>query len=403
MAERVAYIIPEFPGQTHIWMWREIEWMRRWGVDLTIFSTRRPPERDRARHAFADAAAKETVYLKPDLLQASAGAVLGYVLMHPVRTSVAGWRALTLPFNKPADRFKALALLPYAAALVLEMRRRRLNHIHSHTCSMSAVICMLARRLNPAITYSLTLNADLTWWGGAMHEKFAEAQFVVAITEKLISEIARDLPRIPSDKILLGRIGVDTAKWSPSGKPPTAGKIVSVGRLHPNKNFASLLRALPTLREKVPEVSLTLIGDGPIRAELEALANELHVADLVTFTGSLGEAQIIETISDAAVFAAPSHNEPLGVVYMEAMALALPTLGTTNGGVREIIDDGHTGLLVNPTDQQAITNALLTVLTDEPLRARLAQAGLASIRQKFDARIGAATLYQRLFNSDPPA
>ncbi|HMO25407.1 MAG TPA: hypothetical protein PKB10_03990, partial [Tepidisphaeraceae bacterium] len=63
--QRVGYMIPEFPGQTHIWMWREIQWMRRWGVPLQIYSTRRPPERDRARHAWADDAQAQTVYLWP--------------------------------------------------------------------------------------------------------------------------------------------------------------------------------------------------------------------------------------------------------------------------------------------------------------------------------------------------
>ena len=62
---RIAYLVPEFPGQTHTWIWRELVWMRRWGAEVRLISTRPPLDRDRARHAFAAEAAAETLYLLP--------------------------------------------------------------------------------------------------------------------------------------------------------------------------------------------------------------------------------------------------------------------------------------------------------------------------------------------------
>ncbi|MEM9881658.1 MAG: glycosyltransferase [Planctomycetota bacterium] len=403
---RVGYVIPEFPGQTHVWMWREIVHLREAGAEVHLFSTRRPTERDRARHGFADAARAETTYLWP----MSAGQILGDVtrakLRHPLGWLKAVRLAATLPVDGGPAVKTVLPLLLPACRLAREVQRRGITHLHSHTCANSAVLCMLVRELT-CVPYSMTLNANVEWWGGAMAEKFGRAQFTVAITAWLERQVREQFPLLRDDQLILGRIGVDTLKWHPPvDRPADDGgplRIISVGRLHPSKGYDVLLDALRRLDGRGVAFDLTLIGDGPQRGELEAKADTLGLADRVTFTGSLGEDAIIEHMQHADVFVLSSHAEPLGVVTMEAMAMEVAAVATDAGGVGEIVTDGVDGLLVPPEDAAAMASALQKLTEDSALRRRLAAAGRRTIVERFDSRRGAATLFEKLTGRRPDA
>ena len=394
---KVGYVIPEFPGQTHIWMWRELQHLREWGLDVALISTRRPDDRDRARHAWADAAATSTRYLWPTPPAPLAAAVAWAALRRPVGWLRAVRTAASLPLE--AGRTRALALLAPAAVLARHVVRSRIDHLHAHTCGDAAVICLLAGRIT-GTPYSLTLNADIEWWGGAMAEKFGGAAFTVAITRWLLDELHRDFPNLRPDQTLLGRIGVDTRRWTPAEMPAhnSAGtlRLLTLGRLHEIKGHDVLLRAVAELADEGYDVTLRLAGDGPERAALEALARDLGVADRVTFLGSVSEDEALRQMRASDAFALASNHEPLGVAYMEAMSVAVPTVGTATGGVAEIIDDGETGLLVPPGDPAALAHALRRLTDDPPMRQRLGEAGRRSIEQRFDSRLGATTLYERL-------
>lgn len=400
---RVAYLIPEFPGQTHIWMWREIVHLRDAGVRIDLFSTRRPPIRDRARHDFADDAIRETTYLWPpgmglvvDLLWAMFCRPRGF------------WNALRLAFTLPVNRRPAfrglLPLIPAACKLARVIERRGLKRLHSHTCSNSAVLAMMAGQMTGR-PYSLTLNANVEWWGGAMAEKFGRAEFTVAITQWLFDQVRSEYPSLQDDQLILGRIGVDTHKWFPPAvneqvdHAASSGlSVLAVGRLHHSKGYEVLLEALSQLGDGI---HLTLVGDGPEAEKLRDQVRELGLDKRVVFTGSLSENAIIEHMRSADVFVLSSHAEPLGVVLMEAMAMGVAVIGTDAGGVGEIVTSGKDGLLVAPGDPKALAEAL-KVLADDPLqRSRLARAGRDQVVQAFDSRLGAGTLYAQFTGQDP--
>ncbi|MEM1213548.1 MAG: glycosyltransferase family 4 protein [Planctomycetota bacterium] len=404
----IGYLIPEFPGQTHTWIWREVCHMREAGARIQVFSTRRPPDRDRARHSFADNAAEQTTYLHPAGAARLARALLAVGLRHPIGLCRAVRTALALPVEAKPNLRTVLPLLAPALCLADDAKRLGLQHLHVHACSNSAVIAMLAKDLS-GMPFSLTLNANIDWWGGAMAEKFSAARFTIAITDWLEKQVRDRFPQLRDDQVQLGRIGVDTLKWRPkeSSPPSTAEdrplQLISFGRLHPSKGYTTLLRALDLFAKRpdaVP-VHLTLIGDGPQRAELEALTNELGLAPHVTFAGSQSEDFIIDQLNDADVFVLSSKAEPLGVVTMEAMAMGVAVIATDAGGVREIVTDGQDGLLVPPEDAAALAEALADLATHPERREQLAHAGRDSIVQRFDSRYGAATLYQRLFGERP--
>jgi colanic acid/amylovoran biosynthesis glycosyltransferase len=111
----------------------------------------------------------------------------------------------------------------------------------------------------------------------------------------------------------------------------------------------------------------------------------------------------LDEMRRADLFVLASDAEPLGVVYMEAMSAGVATIGTAAGGVAEIITSGVDGVLVPPKDPAALAAAIAELSSDNERRARIAAAGRATIIEKFDARLGAATLYGRLFGTTPPS
>jgi glycosyltransferase involved in cell wall biosynthesis len=378
-------------------------------MDLTIFSTRRPHPRDRARHAFADIGEAQTFYLWP----MSPGRLLWVLLVCFLRSPIGFLRCIALGFTldveaRPRWKYILPLLLP-ACNFAYEARRRGIEHIHCHTASKSAILCMMVRRLT-GIPFSLIVNANIEWWGGAMRQKFAETEFTLLCTQLMTDQMKRDYPEIPPERYALGRVGVDASVWT----PPPGGRglgtrvngelrILSVSRLVKSKGQDVLLRAVALLKQANIPVRLHIGGDGPERDALEALAVELQITDRATFLGFLDEDRYMEEMRAADVFVLASHAEPMGVVYMEAMATEIATVGTNAGGVPEIIRDGVNGLLVPPNDPQALADVLRRLDQDPQLRLQLGQAARRTILDEFDSRLWAAELYTRLTGHAPPS
>jgi glycosyltransferase involved in cell wall biosynthesis len=151
--------------------------------------------------------------------------------------------------------------------------------------------------------------------------------------------------------------------------------LVFAGRLTTAKNLEVALQALAA----VPETRLTVAGDGPDRARLEAVRDELHAP--ADFVGARPRAQVLGLMAaaDAVVLSSAWENFPHGVV--EALAMGTPVVATRVGGVPEIVRDGENGLLVEPGDVEAFGGALRRIVRDQELRARLAAAAAPSVRR----------------------
>jgi colanic acid/amylovoran biosynthesis glycosyltransferase len=393
---QIGYLIPEFPGQTHIWMWREICHMREWGMEIHLFSTKRPSLDIKARHEFVKLAEDETYYFwKPSFIEA-VKAILWVIFTRPLGLIKSIWLALTIHIDAPYS----IPLVLIACIFAREALSQGIEHLHCHSCGNSAVLAMMLKRLT-GIPYSLTLNANLEWWGGALASKFADADFTIVITKWLLEEVRYKFPNLRPEQVILGGIGVDTTKWKPQQNNKfknqnNSFQIVTVSRLHSSKGHDTLIRAIKQLIDAGKLVKLNIIGAGSELDNLKVLVNQLDLSKFIDFTGSLSEDQIIEQMQQADAFVLASHAEPLGVVYMEAMAMKVPTIGTNAGGVAEIITNNHDGLLVPPRDDTMIAIALALLIENPQLCLKLGRNGRETIIQRFDSRIGAATLYNRL-------
>ena len=165
--------------------------------------------------------------------------------------------------------------------------------------------------------------------------------------------------------------------------PAERPTFVTVARLEDRyKGHDVLVHALALIRERVPDVQWVVIGDGPLRGELEALARAHGVADSVRFLGALSDAERDTWLRRADLLAMPSRlpgagraGEGFGIVYMEAAAYGKPVVAGNVGGALDAVLDGQTGLLVDPADPRAVSEAIARLLLDSDLAQRLGRAG----------------------------
>jgi sugar transferase (PEP-CTERM/EpsH1 system associated) len=204
--------------------------------------------------------------------------------------------------------------------------------------------------------------------------------------------------------------GVDVDKFRPAATTPppetaagqgsTASRsltIGTVGRLDPVKNQAALLSALAALRPNFPGLRITVVGGGPLRSELEMLADRLGVAGQVTFTGARSDTPDLMRAFD--VFVLPSLNEGVSNTILEAMASGLPVVATKVGGNPELVADGVTGRLYDPDVPGALEAALTSYVADSRLRDVHGRAARDRVVQNFslDAMVSRyAALYDEL-------
>ena len=196
-------------------------------------------------------------------------------------------------------------------------------------------------------------------------------------------------PKIFRKKALILYPGVDTVIPHFHVKTSRSEKIVLfVGRLVQRKGADDLMRAFKLLLGDVPQAKLVIVGDGPQRENLHALAERLEIKDKVEFTGTLRGEKLYRRYAECDVFVMPSKRlvhdvEGFGMVFLEAALFKKPAVGTWSGGIPEAVIDGKTGLLVKPEDVEALKNALRLLLTNEELARKLGENAYKRVMAEF--------------------
>jgi L-malate glycosyltransferase len=175
--------------------------------------------------------------------------------------------------------------------------------------------------------------------------------------------------------------------------------IGTVGRLTAVKGQDVVLLSARELLHSAPDLHFVLVGDGPLRARLEAMAGELRISHRVTFLGHRDDVYDLMRAMD--IFVLPSLDEGIPMVLLEAMALAQPVVASRVGGIPEVVTDRVHGLLVSPGNPSELTEACKTFLDDPAFTRSCAQAGQLRVEREFSSTtMGArvASLYRDLVN-----
>ncbi len=158
--------------------------------------------------------------------------------------------------------------------------------------------------------------------------------------------------------------------------------IISVAALHERKGLNYLIEAFAKVADKKDKVKLVIVGEGPERKKLEKLIKNLNLDDKVTLTGTQNE--IARLLKSSDLFVLPSLREAFGLAIVEAMDVGIPVIGSNTGGIPEIIEDGKTGLLVEPKDLESLKDKILQLIENQPLRQKLTYVASHHVK-KFDA------------------
>ena len=286
-------------------------------------------------------------------------------------------------------------LLPFKLALLV--RGGRFDVVHSHTWGVyieSAFGALLggARILVHTVHghylyYAPGLASQLK--RGLRHfveRVLASAHRRIVTVSDAIQEYVQAEVGIPAARLLTIHNGVSGAQstFRPD-RSDTAAVFITVGRLVAVKNYAMLLRAFADVLRLYPVCRLVVVGDGPERGALESLTHELGIAGRVDFLGFRQDVQHL--LLEADVFVLSSKYEGISIALLEAMRAGLPAIATRVGGMAEVLVDGETGILVPDDHQEAMAQAMVTLVESPAERRRLGGQGYARMRDSFSMSV----------------
>lgn len=387
---RIGYLVPEWPGQTHAFFWREITALRELGHSVYPFSTKRPPE-EACLHGFVTEARETTHYVFPPRPQA----VARILATRPGGAAAALAYAASLTESSVADRLNVAALIACAADLAARCDALAIDHLHVHSCANAAHIAAMAHLLKGP-SYSLTLHGDLPVYGTDHRQKMKNARFVSAVTRPLQKQVL-DATALGEERVPVIWMGVDTERFKPDpDRTPTTGPftMATIARLNAAKGHSYALAALKRVRDKGLDVRYTIAGEGPHRAEIERTISDLGLEQAVTLAGSFSEKNVLALLqsADAFVLSSVGLGEAAPVSIMEAMSCGLPVICSCIGGTEDMITDRHSGLLVAQKDVDGLAEAVEALARNPKLRHRLGQSAREQAQRAFDYRITAGKL-----------
>jgi phosphatidylinositol alpha-1,6-mannosyltransferase len=200
----------------------------------------------------------------------------------------------------------------------------------------------------------------------------------IAISEEVAAQLIRAFPGLARIPLLLLPNGVDLARWRPQPEAAQPGHLGIAARLSPEKGVDRAIGVLPWLVPEVPEVQLTIWGEGPERERLEALAARMCLQRRVSFAGFSEQLETDLAACQVFLFTARGQEGTTQAI-LQAMALGLPVAAFDTDSIRELVRDGETGFVVPDGDTEAMARKVLALLADEALRARMGAAARRSV------------------------
>ena len=288
---------------------------------------------------------------------------------------------------------RTLPALPSFVRLWRYVRRNEITVIHTSDRPRDAAVAVVLGRLTGARSViHAHVGYNETWMSPMLRWSIRQADALIAVSDF----VGRTLVAggMSPSKIHVVRNAIDPTQWLPDadrwvtrdrlGIPRSDVVLLTVCRLFPEKGPGFLIEALALVRRTDPHVRLIVVGQEMTPGygqELEQLARQLGVDEVVTFLGRREDVDALMAASD--IYAMPSFEEPFGLVFLEAMAMERPVVALDNGGTPEVVQHGVTGLLSPPGDLEAFVRNLTSFVRDPIRRSDMGAAGRRRVEMEF--------------------
>lgn len=393
-AVKIAYVLNTYPRPSHSFIRREIRALERRGLEVRRIAMRG------VRNELVDSGDIEEHARTEHVLERARARLIGTALCELLRAPRRALGALRLVgalARASGDaRLRHIAYLVEACHVVARCRAWGVSHVHAHFGTNAAAVAMLARALGGP-SYSFTVHGPEEFDAPhalALDLKMRNAAFTVAISAYGRSQLLRWLPARDWPRVAVVHCGIEPQTAGAAQPLPESGpRVVAVGRLSEQKGHLILIEALGRVVAAHPGLHLTLVGDGPMRPQIEAAICAHGVDGNVSITGWLDESGVRAALQDSHALILPSFAEGLPMVVMEAMAAARPVLATWVAGIPELVRDGQTGWLVPPGDAGALAEAIGALArTPRDRLAAMGRAGRERVLERHDIDAQAARL-----------
>jgi colanic acid/amylovoran biosynthesis glycosyltransferase len=400
---RLAYLCNVYPAVSHSFVRREIEAVERMGHVVQRFSLRPPPDNLRDEADLREQGQTEIV-LDGGLFRLLLASLV-LCLSRPAKSvsaMSAAWRLSSPGFR---SRTRHIAYWLEAAWLVRRFDQLRIEHLHAHFGT------------NPA-----AVGAIVTAWGGppfsftahgpdefdapvqlSLEEKIRASSFVAAISSYGRSQLMRWSMPGQWPKIGVVRCGLshDFLGLPTEPVPSASTHFVCVARLSAQKGLPLLISACDRLRSNGERFSLSIIGDGEMREEIEAEITRRNLGAIVQLAGIRTASEIRDYLKESRAFVLPSFAEGLPVVIMEALALSRPVISTAVAGIPELVDQ-TCGWLIPAGSEEALVEAMRAALRASPEElTRMGAVGKERVQRMHDADTNAAELVAAITSARP--
>jgi glycosyltransferase involved in cell wall biosynthesis len=385
---RVGYLVKMFPRLSETFILNEILELERQGIDLHVFSLKRPIES--VIHAQANQVRARVTYL-PEKTRGETQNIVKAQARVCCRHPQSYLRIFLRSVRR--NRHSSFLRLYQACRVIQDMTG--IQHLHAHFAMEPCEVAWLAHCLT-GISFSVTTHAKDIYQAArltspALREQIGGARFVVANSQLSAGYLAASLNG-QSTRIATIYNGVDLETFSPRKDRFTEPLILSVGRLVEKKGFPVLLQACQILRERRISFRCEIVGAGTLERRLQDMIQACRLEGQVKMVGSLTQQELLGYYHRAAIFALPCQiasdgdRDILPNVLKEAMAIGVPVVTTNVAGIEELIENEVSGLLTPPCEPRALARALERLLQDAPLRDRLTSNARRMVEQRFDMR-----------------
>jgi colanic acid/amylovoran biosynthesis glycosyltransferase len=384
----IGYLTSYYARVGDTYVRREVEQLRRMGHVVHTFSQRQSDPSELASEEIRREHA-QTVYLLDAGPIRLTLAALRWAIREPGRFVEASRLVFrSVPPGIKNRWVRRVAYLLQSAHLAELLRARKVQHLHNHIGESSALIAMLASVFS-GVPYSVTIHGPGEFDRPtllALDEKIRHAAFVVAICEFTRSQLYRWSDYADWPRIHVVRVGVSPMFLAHGPAPiPAAPRLVNIGRIVEQKGQSILVQAAAALRDRGLEFELVIVGDGPMRGEMERLIDQFDLRGRVRIVGYLNSQGVLEELLNARALVLPSFAEGLPGVFFEAMALGRPVISTSIAGHSELIEPGVNGWLVPAGAVEPLVDAMTEALTTEPAELeRMGRAGAARVAERHD-------------------